>query len=372
MAYLEDNDLAFLANVESNDLERLFYVLTRDLKDGKPLAAQELLSKAPFKAACPDYKQHWQLLAEELQRFGANSVATLLRLGKGVAYREILEDVCGELSIEFKKSDTTRIVETNLLVGTLKKYWNKMLPAHQKQYLSSLTGSTEHPGLNNIITRLSKAGPDAAEIAESIMGMEIVSLGPEGGRGGFPFSPLQVAAFVVLPPFALYTMLSSAFTAYGPGANFNVTIPACLIIAALRKKYDLPIEYIIVMEKYEIILRAHQQRIAEYQRSDEKLFRLYTVGQYSAQHINANISDDDIAEIIFPIDHMVKIRVLAQYGNTSSSIQSFEEALSAAMENDLCSKLELQEVCEAILAYATPANQEEAQKEPEANLRYAP
>ena len=90
MAYRYDSDLEFLKEIKSEDL---VYCLTHD-KDGEVRYTEELTRSDDYKAYHPEHNQYWESIAAEIQCFGANSLVTMLRGGKGVEYKEVLTDVC--------------------------------------------------------------------------------------------------------------------------------------------------------------------------------------------------------------------------------------------------------------------------------------
>ena len=83
MAYRYDSDLEFLGQMESEELGDLVYCLTHD-RDGSVRLTEELTMNELYKQHHPDHKQYWELIAAEVQCFGANTFATMLRGGKGV------------------------------------------------------------------------------------------------------------------------------------------------------------------------------------------------------------------------------------------------------------------------------------------------
>jgi len=118
MAYREDSDLAFLGELESKDLDDLVYCLTHD-KDGSVRLTEELTMSELYKRYYPDHHKYWELIAAELQCFGANSFATMLRGGKGVLYKEILTDVCDKLKVNYNKNADVEVIEQNMLMKIL-------------------------------------------------------------------------------------------------------------------------------------------------------------------------------------------------------------------------------------------------------------
>ena len=78
MAYRYDSDLQFLGSIKSEDLNDLVYCLTHD-KDGNTRFTEELTTSTEYKAYHPDHHQYWELIAAEIQCFGANTFATIFR-----------------------------------------------------------------------------------------------------------------------------------------------------------------------------------------------------------------------------------------------------------------------------------------------------
>lgn len=118
MAYRKDPGLDFLKEVPSSDLGPLVDILTKT-KDGTPRLTEELTTNSRYKEAYPEHQQYWDLVAAEIQCFGANTIATMLRGGKGVPYREVLKDVCDKLKVDYNKASNTEVIELNLLIKVL-------------------------------------------------------------------------------------------------------------------------------------------------------------------------------------------------------------------------------------------------------------
>ncbi len=71
-----------------------------------------------YKTYHPDHNQYWELIAAEIQRYGANSFATMLRGGKGVEK-----------------------IENNLLMKILTDEIENMSPEELKELAQSTTFS---------------------------------------------------------------------------------------------------------------------------------------------------------------------------------------------------------------------------------------
>ncbi|EAH5437941.1 DUF3944 domain-containing protein [Campylobacter jejuni] len=95
MAYRYDKDLEFLKELSSPELDELVKILTHD-KDGKVRFTEELTNNDLYKKHYSDHKEYIELILEEFQKFGGNSILNIFR-GGGVLYNEILRDVAKKL-----------------------------------------------------------------------------------------------------------------------------------------------------------------------------------------------------------------------------------------------------------------------------------
>ncbi|EAJ7040631.1 DUF3944 domain-containing protein [Campylobacter jejuni] len=95
MAYRYDKDLEFLKELSSPELDELVKILTHD-KDGKVRFTEELTNNDLYKKHYSDHKEYIELILEEFQKFGGNSILNIFR-GGGVLYNEILRDVAKNL-----------------------------------------------------------------------------------------------------------------------------------------------------------------------------------------------------------------------------------------------------------------------------------
>lgn len=118
----EDRDLLFLQQARNEDLKTLVDILTYDT-DGEVRLAEQLTNTDAYLCCYPNrLNRMWKEIAGELQRFGGNTLMNLYR-GKGVAYREILEDVCRKMNVSFYDWEDTATLEK----GLLKKICHKVV-----------------------------------------------------------------------------------------------------------------------------------------------------------------------------------------------------------------------------------------------------
>lgn len=145
MAYRSDNDLEFLAEISSKDLDDLVYSLTHD-RDGSVRFTEELTNNEIYKRNYPDHQKYWELIAAEIQCFGANTFATMIRGGKGVQYKEVLMDVCDKMKANYNKDSSIEQIEGNLLMKILTDALEKMSPEELKE-LAEATGVKNTSGI---------------------------------------------------------------------------------------------------------------------------------------------------------------------------------------------------------------------------------
>jgi uncharacterized protein YaaW (UPF0174 family) len=79
------------------------------------------------------------LIAKEIQEFGGNSIANFFR-GKGVSYRETLEDVASHMKVKYENSDTVDSIELKILLQVAVKSMEKMSPQEQHDFMSQISG----------------------------------------------------------------------------------------------------------------------------------------------------------------------------------------------------------------------------------------
>jgi len=238
MAYRDDKDLEFLKELKSSDLNDLVECLTKD-KNGKTLWTEELTSEKLYKLHYPDHAKYWHLIAAEIQCFGANSITTLLRRGKGVNYREILIDVCKKAKIKPEKNDSIVEIENKLLAKILADIVKDMKEPERVKLAQQL-------GINNF------EGITAATVATALQ-MAFLA----GGFKSFQLtwmianmvSNAMLGRGLAYASKAAWMRGASMFT--GPvgwsvtgawtlievaGPAYRVTIPAVIQVALLRKK----------------------------------------------------------------------------------------------------------------------------------------
>ncbi|OHZ01908.1 DUF3944 domain-containing protein [Salinicola sp. MIT1003] len=240
MAYREDSELKFLGEMSSADLNDLVECLTKD-KGGDPLWTEELTQSDSYKLYYPDHSKYWPFIAAELQCFGANSLATLLRAGKGVLYKEVLTDVCDKLKVKYDKKGSVLEIENKLLEKILDDTLEKMSDAERAEFaktigIANLETFTPH-ALSAAIQLAFKAGGFrsfqltvivANAVSRAVLGRGLALAGNA--------ALMRTTALLTGP---VGWALTGAWTVVDiAGPAYRVTMPAVIQVALLRKKHQ--------------------------------------------------------------------------------------------------------------------------------------
>ncbi len=244
MAYRNDKDLEFLGEMKSKDLHDLVESVTKD-KDGDSRLTEELTSKDIYKNNYPNHSKYWQLVAAEIQCFGANSFVTMLRGGEGVPYREVLEDVCDKAKVNYNKKQSIAAIENQLLIKLLGDAAGKMSEADRKEFAKLI-------GLNAVKALSPESMMAAAQTAFVAGGFQsyrmalMVANGVSRallGRGLTLVANATLTRTLGIISGPIGWAVTGAWTAIDlAGPAFRVTLPAVIHVALLRKKHQAEID----------------------------------------------------------------------------------------------------------------------------------
>ena len=240
MAYRFDPDLEFLSKLTSKELDPLVHVLVYD-KDNKIRYTEEITSNEKFKQFNPNHSMYWDIIAEEIQRFGGNSFINILRGGKGVLYKEILCDVCDKVKVNYRKDSSIERIESNLLQKILLDAVEKMNSEELKTVVTELNLSTTNYTPQAVTAALQLALSSSVfllgDVAIIIFNSMLSRMLTSGGLiiTGNIVGARLLAAFTGPIGWAI-TGLWTAFDIAGPA--YRVTIPAVIMTACLRQMYN--------------------------------------------------------------------------------------------------------------------------------------
>lgn len=237
MAYRTDPDLEFLQFCDNDDLRVLVDLLTKD-KDGDARWTEELSSNKRFIECKGDYSTVWDLIAAEYQCFGADSIFTLFRGGKGVPHREILTDVCEKFKVNFNKESEIAKIENNLLLKIIEDSLEKMTDEQKREFAKVMKLNVANLSVVAIMVALQGAiriGGFAAYqlslivanvIAKQLIGRGLVLAANAGLVRGLALfaGPIGwvISGLLTLPLIS--------------GPAYRVTIPCTIQIAYMRQK----------------------------------------------------------------------------------------------------------------------------------------
>ncbi|WP_431223899.1 DUF3944 domain-containing protein [Serratia sp. L9] len=236
--YRNDPDLNLLGQCSNEELQLLVSILTTDPRDGDTRWTESLSSTPEYRLLAPEHRRYWQLIAAEFQRYGANTLVSLMRLGQGVTYREILGDVCDKLDVNYNPKSTTETIELTLLMKVLEKSLDQMtaeeLTAFSRTMQLDLTNPTPQLILMAVQAAIRTSTLAALELATVLSASVITSLGGIATWGTVVAASRALS--VIAGPVAI--ALSSAWMISDiAGPAYRVTIPACIIVAWLRQQH---------------------------------------------------------------------------------------------------------------------------------------
>ena len=236
LVYRQDADLAFLKDVPSKDLDDLVGILTKD-KDGSPRLTEELTQSDEYQLHNPDHHQYWELIAAELQCFGANTLATMVRGGEGVLYREILIDICEKQKVNYNEKSSVPHLEKCLVEKMLKDGIVEMPEGDLKAFCEKLdiktTSYTREAVLLAVRIAFKRAGfapyPIALKVANTVARNLL-------GRGlAFATNTALTRGMgYIIPGLDLVLAAWTLNDIAGPA--YRVTVPATLIVSGLRSR----------------------------------------------------------------------------------------------------------------------------------------
>ena len=122
----QDKDLVFLASCQNDDLRTLCDILTYNNK-GEIRLSEQLTDTDTYLNYYPD-KMHMMAseIADELRKFGSNTVKTFCRKGEADSYETIVRRVCKRMGVKVNDSDSTRIMEMELLTTICEQTTSKL------------------------------------------------------------------------------------------------------------------------------------------------------------------------------------------------------------------------------------------------------
>ncbi|WRG25501.1 DUF3944 domain-containing protein [Helicobacter pylori] len=241
MAYKYDSDLEFLKRLSSNDLKDLFDVLVYD-EDGTLRMNEELTSSTEYQRYGHDYAKYPRRIAEELQRYGGNSFMNFFR-NEGVLYKEILCDECDHLDINYNERSATSLIEQNMLSKLLKDSLEKMSRREIKELCDGLgmtnidkvIGENKQVLIASVLTLFKAGGSHSYALAIAVADAMVRQTLGHGLSSVVGKVALKKTLGILASPIG-WVITGALVSINLAGPAYRVTVPACTLVATLRKK----------------------------------------------------------------------------------------------------------------------------------------
>ncbi|WRG26922.1 DUF3944 domain-containing protein [Helicobacter pylori] len=241
MAYKYDSDLEFLKRLSSNDLKDLFDVLVYD-EDGTLRMNEELTSSTEYQRYGHDYAKYPRRIAEELQRYGGNSFMNFFR-NEGVLYKEILCDACDHLDINYNERSATSLIEQNMLSKLLKDSLEKMSRREIKELCDGLgmtnidkvIGENKQVLIASVLTLFKAGGSHSYALAIAVADAMVRQTLGHGLSSVVGKVALKKTLGILASPIG-WVITGALVSINLAGPAYRVTVPACALVATLRKK----------------------------------------------------------------------------------------------------------------------------------------
>lgn len=122
----QDKDLVFLDTCQNDDLRTLCDILTYNNK-GELRLSEQLTNTDAYLNCYPDKMNLMAAeIAEELRKFGSNTVMTICRKGEADSYETIVRRVCKKMGVNVNDSDNTLAMERELLTTICEQTTSKL------------------------------------------------------------------------------------------------------------------------------------------------------------------------------------------------------------------------------------------------------
>ncbi|BEK32376.1 DUF3944 domain-containing protein [Campylobacter jejuni] len=269
MAYKSDSDLEFLRELNNGALDNLVSILTKD-ENGKTRTTESLTEKDLYKQHYPNHSKYLDLILEELQTFGGNTLANTVR-GAGIFYKEILCDVADKLKVKYDKSANVENIEKAILLNSFNESLKNLsendlreivkdfsidINTYTIESISNAIAKTDNLRLLYQIAMLvvkaitNKVAINTAIFTTSslIAGNGLIGSGAVSGalESAATFLGSRVAGTLAGPIGMIISSIWMIIDIADPA--FRVTVPAVIYIAFLRRQFLYEKEIIKQME----------------------------------------------------------------------------------------------------------------------------
>ncbi|MEN5090838.1 ubiquinol-cytochrome C chaperone family protein [Pseudomonas protegens] len=239
MPIIHDPDLAdVLMSAAADDVRLLIDVITDNGKGRISLSSSVCRQLTAAKDSELNELAR-AMVAEELTRFGGNSMMNILRGGSGVPYRELLSDVASHVKASKNDTDTCAQMEMTIIGKVLEQSIGRMSEEDKATFFESM-GTTYRPGMGpgalaTLIATLSASGLGSYNVAALVASATLSSLVGKGVAFAAGSTALGRGLAVLAGPVGwAITGIWTAFDLASPA--YRVTVPCVIQIGHMRQK----------------------------------------------------------------------------------------------------------------------------------------
>ena len=231
--------IPLLRECNNDELDNLVGYIS---KKGK--VSSQLQTTRAYKKHNPDHIKYVDEIIAEIQKFGGNTIANIMRGGKGAYYKEIVCAAADKLKVNYNKKQDIDFIEQQILLKVLEKSWEKMSITEKKTLLQgimadtkNITGYREFP-MALLQSAIIAGGGYASYRLSLIVANAIAKTTLQRSISFASSAALSrwVAIFAGTVGWGI-TALWAIFDVSGPA--YRVTVPCVLHIAMLRQLHIL-------------------------------------------------------------------------------------------------------------------------------------
>lgn len=305
MSYTYDADLEFLGECTDEQLRNLAEVLIYD-KDGEKRFTESITTSDEYKTYGRRYSKYWKLIAGELQEFGGNSFANLFR-GNGVKYDEVLSDVLDKIKVSYNKSSHIINKEDALIEKIFSDMLEDMPEEKKMELVKDMDLKVTGFGNQAIMAAVQagiRAGGFLSYQITVIVANYIARLLLGRGLTLATNAALTKGLSLFIGPIGwVVTGVWTAFDITGPA--MRVTLPACVIVAFLRKTTLLETKK--NEKKYEEMKRMEEEDPSIIERAKEFFENLSFVEDDDENDLESEEVNTEKKERVYTLKNKTKI-----------------------------------------------------------------
>ncbi|MBH0256793.1 ubiquinol-cytochrome C chaperone family protein [Helicobacter pylori] len=226
-----------------------------------------MTNSTEYKRYGRDYAKYPRRIAEELQRYGGNSFINFFR-DEGVLYKEILCDACDHLKVSYNEKANTSLIEQNMLSKLLKDSLERMSKEDLEKLghelgmtnIDKVIGENKQVLIASVLTLFKAGGSHSYALAVSVADAMVRQTLGHGLSSVVGKVALKKTLGILAGPIG-WVITGALVSVNLAGPAYRVTVPACVLVATLRKK---------LKAEQEARLKAEQERLEQAKQAEQE------------------------------------------------------------------------------------------------------